>query len=74
MNVHRQWYFTLLFGLILGIRGGNIALWREGFPDAVQVFPYRAEMLPREAQEALANGISIEDLSQLEELAENYLS
>ena len=74
MKVHRQWYLTLIFGFMLGIRGGNIALWREGLPDPVRVFPYRAEMLPREAQDALAAGIPIEDLSQLEELAENYLS
>ena len=74
MKVHRQWYLTLIFGLILGIRGGSIALWREGDPDPIRVFPYRAEMLPWEAQDALANGIPIEDLSQLEELAENYLS
>lgn len=74
MNVHRQWYLTLIFGLILGIRGGNIALWREGDPDPIRIFPYRAEMLPPEARDALTDGIPIEDLSQLEELAENYLS
>ena len=74
MKVHRQWYLTLIFGFILGIRGGNIALWRDGAADPVRIFPYRAEMLPQEAQEALAGGIPIEDLSQLEELAENYLS
>ena len=74
MKPHRQWYLTLIFGFILGVQGGNIALWREGYPDPVRVFPYRAEMLPPEAQDALSRGIPIEDLSQLEELAENYLS
>ena len=74
MKKYRQLYLTLILGFILGIRSGQIALWREGCPDPVRVFPYRAEMLPREAQDALAEGIPIEDLSQLEELAENYLS
>ena len=74
MKVHRQWYLTLIFGFILGVRGGNIALWREGAAEPIRVFPYRAEMLPREAQDALSRGIPIDDLSQLEELAENYLS
>ena len=74
MKAHRQWYLTLIFGFMLGIRGGNIALWRQGNPEPIRVFPYRAEMLPPEALDALSEGIPIEDLSQLEELAENYLS
>ena len=74
MKKHRQLYLTLILGFILGIRGGNIALWRSGSSEPLHIFPYRAEMLPPEARDALARGIPIEDLQQLEELAENYLS
>ena len=74
MKPHRQLYLTLMLGFILGLRGGNIALWRSGSAEVLRIFPYRAEMLPPEAQDALAAGIPIEDLRQLEELAENYFS
>ena len=74
MKKYRQLYLTLILGFILGIRSGQIALWREGGTKPVHIFPYQVEMLPQEAQDALAEGIPIESIRQLEELAENYLS
>ena len=74
MKKYRQLYLTLILGFILGIRGRQIALWPEGGTKPVHVFPYQVEMLPQEAQDALAQGIPIDSIRQLEELAENYLS
>ena len=73
MKKHLPLYFTLILGFILGIDSGNIALWRNGESTPVHVFPYRAEMLPPDAQEALAQGVPIDSIRQLEELAERYL-
>ena len=74
MKRNAQVYLALVLSFILGIHGENIALWKAGQPDPVKVFPYRAAMLPREAREALEQGIGIDSLEELEALAENYLS
>ena len=74
MKRFRHLYFTLLLAFILGVQDGKVALWKEGAPEPVRVFPYRAAMLPPEARSALEKGLRIESLEQLEELAENYLS
>ena len=74
MKRYKHLYFALLLALILGIRDGRVALWKDGGADPVRVFPCRAGMLPPEARSALEQGIRIESLEQLEELAENYLS
>ena len=63
-----------LLGFLLGIHDGRIALWKDGSPEPVQVFPYRAAMLPREDRQALENGIPIGDDADLAQLIEDYLS
>ena len=74
MKKYQHLYCTLILSFILGISDGHIALWKESNPKPVRVFPYRAEMLPPEARTALERGIPVENLQQLEALAENYLS
>ena len=74
MKKHRQLYLTLILGFILGIHGGNIALWKNGQSEPAHVFPYRADTLPLEIRSALEAGISVDSLEELEALAENYLS
>lgn len=74
MKKHRQLYLTLILGFILGIHRGNIALWKNGQAEPAYVFPYRADTLPLDVQEALHSGIPVETPAELEELAENYLS
>ena len=70
----RYLYFTLLFGFLLGISDGYIALWKDGNPKPLQVFPYRAEYLPSADQQALEKGIHINNKQELKQLLEDYLS
>ena len=64
----------LLFGFLLGISDGRIALWKDGQADPVKVFPYRAETLPLADQQALENGIHLDSKEDLIRLLEDYLS
>ena len=66
--------FILMTGFLLGVHEGYIALWRSGQEEPLQVFPYRAEMLPRPDREALLEGIRIEDGTDLANILEDYLS
>lgn len=63
-----------LFGFLLGIHNGRIALWKEPDPEPCRVFPYSAAALPSEVRDALQNGIRIESESDLNRLLENLLS
>ena len=74
MRKYRQLYLALILTFILGLREGNIALWKNGDTEPLRVFPYRVETLPPQARAALERGISFDSLDELEALAENYLS
>ena len=74
MKRDRLYYFSLLLGFILGIRGGYIALWPADQPQNAQVFPYSAASVPDADRKALERGIRIESEAQLVSLLEDYLS
>ena len=74
MKRDRLYYFPLLLGFILGLRGGYIALWPEDQPQNAQVFPYSAASVPDADRRALEKGISIESQAQLVSILEDYLS
>lgn len=66
--------FAMLFGFLLGIHHGYIALWKDESTEPIQIFPYKAENLPSVDQKALAHGIPLRDDSALAQLLEDYLS
>ena len=65
---------AIALGFLLGIQDGYIALWKDGNAKPVEVFPFRAEMLPTADQNRLRNGIRIENAAQLAQMMEDYLS
>ena len=64
----------IAWGLILGIHRGYIALWNETDPLPMEVYPYKAVMLPPSEVRALEAGIPIRDQGHLRFLLMNYLS
>ncbi len=71
---HRILYSITLLGFLLGVRGGYIALWKDGEPEPVKIFPYKAQMLPSEDQKRLEKGIKIQDFADLTRIIEDYMS
>lgn len=64
----------VVFGFILGIHEGRIALWKDNQSKPMKVFPYQASMLPEADQKRLEQGIHVDSLSELYQLVEDYLS
>ena len=64
----------LIFGFLLGVQNGYVALWKDGNPEPLRVFPYLAENLPEADRLALEQGIHLDNRLQLIELIEDYLS
>ena len=64
----------VLFGFILGIHEGRVALWKDNQKSPMKVFPYQASMLPEADQQRLEKGIHVDSLSELYKLIEDYLS
>ena len=67
-------YCILTLGFLLGIHDGRIALWKDGDPEPVKVFPYFASMLPKADRDALEKGIYLDEDADLRSLLEDYLS
>ncbi len=65
---------ALCLSFLVGIRGGRVAIWKDDDPEPIKVLPYPVAMLPKEARQALTEGIQVESLDELYELAEKYLS
>ena len=64
----------IIFGFLLGVQNGNVALWEDGKTDPVRVFPYSAANLPEADRQALEKGIHLDSKLQLIRLIEDYLS
>lgn len=70
----RRLYCMLALGFLLGVRDGYIALWQEGTPEPLRVFPYAATSLPEADRAALEQGILIENSALLTKYLEDFLS
>ena len=70
----RHLYIALVLGFLLGIRDGYVALWKDGNPQPAEVFPYQIRFLPVADQQALARGIRVDDMIEVNRLLEDYLS
>ena len=64
----------MLFGFLLGVQNGLVALWKDGNPEPILVFPYQVSNLPPKDQQALENGIHLNSKLELIKLIEDYLS
>ena len=65
---------ALLAGFLLGSHNGYIALWSDDSIDPDRIYPYRVSMLPLEDQKALRKGIRVENIIELTQLLEDFLS
>ena len=74
MRKDRIFSNILLFGFLLGVYEGKIALWKDNQEKPMKVLPYQVSMLPKADQQALHKGIHIDSLSQLYKMLEDYLS
>lgn len=64
----------LIFGFLLGIYEGKVALWKDNHKEPVKVFPYSASSLPEADQQRLREGVHVESLSELYKLIQDYFS
>ena len=63
----------LVFGFLLGIRNGRLALWRDGEPHPEQIYDIRADSLPPADRLQLSRGIRAQSREEVWQLLENYL-
>jgi hypothetical protein len=64
----------LLFGFLLGIYEGKVALWKDNQKKPIKVFPYQASQLPEADQERLRQGVHVDSIGELYKLIEDYFS
>lgn len=63
-----------LFGFLLGVHNGRLALWKNEDPEPYRVYPCPVCVLPRDDQEALRKGIHLDTMEDVSRFLENFLS
>ena len=65
---------AIVLGFILGNCKGYVALWKDGNPEPIQVFPCPVDSLPEADQLKLQEGIRARSEQELNQILEDYLS
>ena len=55
----------LLAGFLLGIRNGQVAIWKDDDPQPIRIFPWSAAILPAQIRKALEKGIYVDETSDI---------
>ena len=74
MKIKKMIASLLLFGFLLGVHEGKVAVWMDGKKEPVRVFPYSVSLLPKADQKKLESGLRFNSLGELKEFIQNYLS
>ena len=64
----------LLLGFLVGSYNGRIAVWKDDDPEPFRVYPCPIYLLPKKEQEALRRGIRIDDMQDVHNFLENFMS
>ena len=74
MNKQKILCNILIFGFLLGIYEGKVAIWSDHKKEPLRVFPYSASALPEKDQKRLEAGIHFNNLNELKKFVQDYLS
>lgn len=62
----------LAAGFLIGIHNGRIGIWKDQDPTPFRVIPCPVFLLTPSQQSALADGIRIDTMEDVEDLIENF--
>ncbi len=62
----------LTLGFLLGIHNGKVAIWTDGSSQPYRVIPCPVFLLTRSQQDALAAGIRIDNMTDVENLIRDF--
>ena len=65
---------SLLLGFLLGSYNGRLAVWKGDDPEPYRVYPCPVYLLPQKEREALQRGIRINNMDDVNNFLENFLS
>ncbi len=65
---------ALLLGFLVGSYNGRLAVWKNDDPEPYRVYPCPIYLLPKKERAALQQGIPINDMDDVSEFLENFLS
>ena len=74
MKRYHHFSILILFGFLLGVHQGKVALWKDDDPKPTRVFPYSVQLLPPADRRALEEGIRFESAEDLMRVITDYLS
>ena len=63
-----------LTGFLVGTYNGRLAVWKDDDPQPYRVYPCPVYLFPKAEREALRKGIRINDMNDLSNFLENFMS
>lgn len=64
----------ILLGFLLGTYNGRLAVWKGNDPEPYRVYPCPVYLLPEKERGMLQRGIRIDDMDDVSDFLENFLS
>lgn len=74
MRYRKRLITLVLIGYLIGIKGGQVAIWKLDDPQPLRVFPWSAAMLPSQIRSALEKGIRVEADSDIGRLLDEMIA
>lgn len=75
---NRKWIHSilpaLLLGFLIGSYNGRLAVWKDDDPQPFRVYPCPIYLLPKADRTAVERGIIINDMEDVTNFLENFLS
>ncbi len=65
---------VLLLGFLIGTYNGRLAIWKDDDPKPYRIYPCPIYLLPQKEQSALQRGIRIDNMDDVSNFLENFLS
>ena len=66
--------FLCIAGFLVGTYRGKLAVWKNDDPEPYRVYPCPVYLLPKQERAALQKGIRINNMEDLEQFLEKFLS
>ena len=63
---------VLALGFLLGVHNGRVAIWADGTREPYRIIPCPVFLLTRSQQDALAAGIRIDNMTDVEKLIRDF--
>ena len=73
-RISKSIVLLILLGFLVGSYNGRIAVWKDDDPEPFRIYPCPVYLLPKKERDMLGRGIRIDDMNDVQNFLENFMS